>query len=137
VRAVCADNPLRNDEAALRASGGQSGYHRTTGTHERALPQSTTLEQAIDRCIGKFAVRFSSALMALDDQVIADHGTETPRRADRHEPSLRMVETAALARNSRRMFALWYWPGFALVSTVNASASLWREADRTGRSPTA
>jgi hypothetical protein len=28
--------------------------------------------------------------MALDDQVIADHGTETLRRADRHEPSLRM-----------------------------------------------
>jgi hypothetical protein len=84
----------------------------TSGHYLNPLPQSTTLEQAIGRCIGKFAVRFSSALMALDDQVIADHGTETPRRADRHEPSLRMVETAALARNSRGMFAYCIGPGF-------------------------
>ncbi|HKN43048.1 MAG TPA: hypothetical protein VJW23_03930 [Propionibacteriaceae bacterium] len=54
-------------------------------------------EQPVGGWIRKFAVRFSSAPMALDDQVIADHGTETPRRADRNEPSPRMVETVALA----------------------------------------
>jgi hypothetical protein len=57
------------------------------GRGKRHYLNPAPIEEAANRRISKYAARFTSAPVALDDQVIADHETETLRGADRHEPA--------------------------------------------------
>jgi DNA-binding transcriptional ArsR family regulator len=52
------------------------------GRTKRHYLNPVPIEQVANRWISKYAARFTSALVALDDQVIADQEKETLRRAE-------------------------------------------------------
>jgi DNA-binding transcriptional ArsR family regulator len=52
------------------------------GRTKRHYLNPVPIEQVASRWISKYAARFTSALVALDDQVIADQEKETPRKAE-------------------------------------------------------
>jgi len=53
-------------------------YGRTKRHYLNPVP----IEQVANRWISKYAARFTSALVALDAQVVADHNTHMSRRAE-------------------------------------------------------
>jgi DNA-binding transcriptional ArsR family regulator len=52
------------------------------GRTKRHYLNPVPIEQVANRWISKYAARFTSALVALDDQVIAGHVTEESRRPE-------------------------------------------------------
>ena len=52
------------------------------GRTKRHYLNPVPIEQVANRWISKYAARFTAALVALDDQVVADQGKETLRRAE-------------------------------------------------------
>jgi DNA-binding transcriptional ArsR family regulator len=52
------------------------------GRTKRHYLNPVPIEQVANRWISKYAARFTSALVALDDQVIADRETEESRRPE-------------------------------------------------------
>jgi DNA-binding transcriptional ArsR family regulator len=52
------------------------------GRTKRHYLNPVPIEQVANRWISKYAARFTSALVALDDQVSADHGREKARRPE-------------------------------------------------------
>jgi DNA-binding transcriptional ArsR family regulator len=53
-------------------------HGRTKRHHLNPVP----IEQVANRWISKYAARFTSAVVALDEQVVADQETETSRKAE-------------------------------------------------------
>jgi predicted ArsR family transcriptional regulator len=51
------------------------------GRTKRHYLNPVPIEQVANRWISKYAARFTSALVALDEQVVADQETETSRKA--------------------------------------------------------
>ena len=52
------------------------------GRTKRHYLNPVPIEQVANRWISKYAARFTSALVALDEQVVADQETETSRKAE-------------------------------------------------------
>ena len=52
------------------------------GRTKRHYLNPVPIEQVANRWIGKYAARFTSALVALDEQVVTDQETETSRKAE-------------------------------------------------------
>ena len=52
------------------------------GRTKRHYLNPVPIEQVANRWISKYAARFTSALVALDEQVVADQETETTRKAE-------------------------------------------------------
>ena len=52
------------------------------GRTKRHYLNPVPIEQVANRWISKYAARFTSALVALDEQVVADHETRMSRRAE-------------------------------------------------------
>jgi DNA-binding transcriptional ArsR family regulator len=52
------------------------------GRAKRHYLNPVPIEQVANRWISKYAARFTSALVELDDQVISRHETEEPRRPE-------------------------------------------------------